>query len=176
MLIDLTKLLSQDNTIQEMEVPLELTHFKRAKGEQYKFLEKSPVALVLEHEKDQVVKISGRCSVTCMVACARCLTPVREAIDLDFEHRVDVMHLDADEDESEMMNCITEEKCLDVDQLVHNEILIHWPLRVLCREDCKGICTVCGQNLNEGECSCDKENLDPRMAAFREIFSNFKEV
>ena len=53
MLIDLTKLLSQDNTIQEMEVPLELTHFKRAKGEQYKFLEKSPITLVLEHEKDR---------------------------------------------------------------------------------------------------------------------------
>jgi uncharacterized protein len=176
MLIDLTKLLSQDNAIQEMDVPLELTHFKRAKGEQYKFVEKSPVHLVLEHEKDQVVKVTGHCSVACTVRCARCLAPVREAIDLDFEHRVNVSHPDADEDESEMMNCITEDKCLDVDQLVHNEILIHWPLRVLCKEDCKGICTVCGQDLNKGACSCNQEDLDPRMAAFREIFSNFKEV
>lgn len=176
MLIDLTKLISQDNTIQETEAPLEMTHFRRARGEQYKLVEKSPVSLVLAHEKDQVIKISGHCSVVCMVPCARCLTPVREAIDLDFEHRVDVTHLDEDEDESEMVNCITEEKCLDVDRLVHNEILIHWPLRVLCKEDCKGICTACGQNLNEGACSCDRESLDPRMAAFREIFSNFKEV
>lgn len=114
--------------------------------------------------------------MTATAACARCLTPVRVAIDLDFEHRVDVMHLDEDEDESEMINCITEEKCLDVDRLVHNEILIHWPLRVLCKENCKGICTVCGQDLNKGQCSCDQESPDPRMAAFREIFSNFKEV
>ena len=176
MLIDLTKILSQENRTQEMEVPLELTHFKRAKGEQYKLVEKSPVQLTIEHEKDQVLKITGQCSVTATAACARCLAPVRVAIDLDFEHRVDVMHLDEDEDESEMINCITEEKCLDVDRLVHNEILIHWPLRVLCKEDCKGICTVCGQDLNKGQCSCNQESLDPRMAAFREIFSNFKEV
>ena len=34
---------------------------------------------------------------------------------------------------------------LDVEQLVHNEILIHWPLRVLCKEDCLGICPKCGR-------------------------------
>ena len=176
MLIDLTKILSQENITQEIEAPLELTHFKRAKGEQYKLIEKSPVQLSITHEKDQVLHITGQCSVTATAACARCLTPVRVAIDLDFEHRVDVMHLDEDEDESEMINCITEEKCLDVDRLVHNEILIHWPLRVLCKEDCKGICSQCGKNLNEGPCGCAEEPKDPRMAAISDIFSKFKEV
>lgn len=58
MLIDLTKILSQENMTQEIEVPLELTHFKRAKGEQYKLIEKSPVQLSITHEKDQVLHIT----------------------------------------------------------------------------------------------------------------------
>ena len=65
---------------------------------------------------------------------------------------------------------------LDVEQLVHNEILIHWPLRVLCKEDCRGICPKCGKDLNEGSCECDQTSPDPRMAVISDIFSKFKEV
>ena len=65
---------------------------------------------------------------------------------------------------------------LDVDQLVHDEALLVWPERILCKEDCKGLCTTCGQNLNDGSCDCERTDLDPRMAKILDIFSNFKEV
>ena len=65
---------------------------------------------------------------------------------------------------------------LDVDELVYSEILVNWPLRVLCKEDCKGICSICGKNLNHGTCDCDHTDLDPRMAQIRDIFNKFKEV
>ena len=65
---------------------------------------------------------------------------------------------------------------LDVEQLVHNEILIHWPLRVLCKENCRGICPKCGKDLNEGSCECYQTSPDPRMAVISDIFSKFKEV
>ena len=65
---------------------------------------------------------------------------------------------------------------LDVDALIADEMVLQWPLKVLCKEDCKGICTVCGKNLNEQECECDRTVLDPRMAAFLDIFEQFKEV
>ena len=65
---------------------------------------------------------------------------------------------------------------LDVDRLVYLEVLICWPLKVLCKEDCKGICSRCGKNLNEGPCGCKEEPKDPRMAAISDIFSKFKEV
>ena len=64
---------------------------------------------------------------------------------------------------------------LDVDRMIHNELLVQWPLRVLCREDCKGICSRCGTNLNYNNCDCEKQSLDPRMAAISDIFSKFKE-
>ena len=65
---------------------------------------------------------------------------------------------------------------LDVEQLVRNELLVGWPTKVLCSDDCKGICSVCGQNLNEGTCDCEDTSLDPRMSAIRDVFKNFKEV
>ena len=65
---------------------------------------------------------------------------------------------------------------LDVDKLVYAEILVNWPMKVLCKEDCKGICKVCGMNLNKGTCDCRRTELDPRMAAIQDIFSKFKEV
>ena len=65
---------------------------------------------------------------------------------------------------------------MDTDRLVYDEILIGFPMKVLCREDCRGICAVCGANLNEGECGCDRTVPDPRMAVIRDIFNNFKEV
>ena len=75
-------------------------------------------------------------------------------------------------DESDFLNGYN----LDVDKLVYGETLLNWPSRVLCSEDCKGLCKVCGQNLNQGTCNCDSTDLDPRMAKIRDIFSNFKEV
>ena len=65
---------------------------------------------------------------------------------------------------------------LDVDVLVDNEILLNWPMKILCTESCKGICKVCGKNLNDGDCGCDDFVPDPRMAAIKDIFNANKEV
>ena len=51
---------------------------------------------------------------------------------------------------------------LDLDALSREDLLLDLPSKVLCREDCKGICPQCGKNLNEGPCNC-KEPVDPRL-------------
>ena len=65
---------------------------------------------------------------------------------------------------------------LDTDRLVYLEVLMNWPQKVLCSENCAGLCPVCGKNLNEGSCGCDEGPKDPRMAAVSDIFRKFKEV
>ena len=65
---------------------------------------------------------------------------------------------------------------LDVDQLVGNELTLNLPMKVLCREDCKGICSRCGTNLNRGTCDCAGMSLDPRMSVIQDIFKQLKEV
>ena len=60
---------------------------------------------------------------------------------------------------------------LDVDKLIYGEILVNWPMKVLCKEDCKGVCQFCGANLNEGQCSC-KKPVDPRLEALKQLLDN----
>ena len=65
---------------------------------------------------------------------------------------------------------------IDVEELVQNEIFVNLPMKVLCSEDCKGICNRCGTNLNQMTCDCDTTELDPRMSKVLDIFNQFKEV
>ena len=65
----------------------------------------------------------------------------------------------------------------DVDAFIESEISFNMPTKILCNPDCKGICKVCGKNLNEGDCGCDQFVPDPRMAAIKDIYDAFnKEV
>ena len=90
-------------------------------------------------------------------------------LSLEFERDIkspDVVSNDEEDDEMPEM----EGYQLNVETLVYDEILLNWPMKILCRPDCKGVCPVCGRNLNDGECGCDTFVPDPRMAALKDIF------
>ena len=78
-----------------------------------------------------------------------------------------VSHLDGDEDSDEFI--VVEDRRLDVDALVNEDVYLSLPYRMLCQPDCKGLCPVCGADLNEGPCSCEKP-ADPRWDALKDLF------
>ena len=59
----------------------------------------------------------------------------------------------------------------DLDDIVRTVFVLNLDSKLLCKEDCAGICHRCGTNLNEGPCSCQKE-LDPRFAALKQLLEN----
>ena len=61
---------------------------------------------------------------------------------------------------------------IDVDEIVREQILLAVPARVLCVEDCKGICATCGTDLNAGDCNCESQDVDPRWAALKSLRTN----
>lgn len=63
-------------------------------------------------------------------------------------------------------------KTIDLDPIVREQVLLALPLYVVCKDDCKGLCSVCGQNLNERECGCERKMVDPRLAALKDIKLN----
>lgn len=63
-------------------------------------------------------------------------------------------------------------KTIDLDPLVREQVLLALPMHAVCREDCKGLCGSCGQNLNEGQCGCATTQVDPRLAALKNIKLN----
>lgn len=136
----------------------------------------SPVHIHAEYAGEKKLRITGGTDLTVIIPCDRCLTDVPTKIELSFEKNVNTdLENGEDDGESDEANYI-DGYHLDVEQLLYNEILVGWPMKVLCSEDCKGICSVCGQNLNEGSCDCEDTSLDPRMSVIRDVFKNFKEV
>ena len=65
---------------------------------------------------------------------------------------------------------------IDLMAAVERSIASALPMKVLCKEDCKGICPKCGKDLNEGDCDCTESNIDPRFESLRALFQLDKEV
>ena len=175
MLIDLSEILSLEGKTQVVEAPVSMDSFQSKLGD-FPVAEKEPLSLTITNTGKKVLKIEAKGRITVNIPCDKCLKDVPTEFDINFEQEIDMQASKEDRiKDLDEINYVT--GCsLDVDQLVHNEILIHWPLRVLCKENCRGICPKCGMNLNEGTCDCDQFVPDPRMAVISDIFSKFKEV
>ncbi len=177
MLIDLSKVLSEPHKTLDVTVPCTLEKFKTSFGV-FPIVSKDEIHIVVNYVKSKQIEIKGEGRVIVEIPCDRCLEPVVMEIPLDF---VKVTRVSADEEEIEESDEFDESNyidgyTLDADILICNEVLIGWPTKILCSEDCKGICNVCGQNLNQGTCDCESTSLDPRMSVIRDVFKNFKEV
>lgn len=175
MILDLSCVLSEQHTPIDTNLPVEMEVFHYDQRN-YRITEKSSMHLRIVYAENKRLTISGSCDVVVIIPCDRCLEDVEVKIPLDFHKKISVDPAHADQsDELDETNFIDGYN-LDVEQLFCNELLVGWPTKILCRDDCKGICSVCGQNLNEGTCDCEDTGLDPRMSVIRDVFKNFKEV
>lgn len=175
MILDLSRVLSDQHDVIEQAVPIEMDVFRCGTGN-FKLVKKSPLSLCIEYAGEKKLKITGKGKVTAVIPCDRCLTDVWVDIALDFQKKTSVALESANETEELDEANYIDGYSFDVEQLIYNELLVGWPTKILCSEDCKGICNVCGQNLNEGTCGCEDTGLDPRMSVIRDVFKNFKEV
>lgn len=145
-------------------------------GEKYAITRKGDVVLRITNLGGKRLCLSASGEMEFEVPCDRCLTPQKVVVPIDFTNEVDMKKTSEeraqDLDDTEYISGYD----LDVDRLIYEEILLGFPMKVLCDEDCKGLCKICGANLNEGECGCDRTELDPRMSVIRDIFNQVKEV
>ena len=103
--------------------------------------------------------------------CDRCLDPVKGEFVLDFERVVaDEGTLTEEQIEDNVDEyVIVENGKLDIDEQLTEALLLDFPRKILCSEDCPGLCSVCGRRL-DGSCSCKKEKeIDPRMETFQKL-------
>lgn len=175
MRIELTKVLSQDGNSVQQTVHLDMTYVSVLE-ERFLIREMTPVELTITHSGKGILLIEGNVSVCVDIPCARCMEEVPTEFCLMIQRKVDMRLSEEERQAAEEEYNFIEKDHLNVDTLVQNELLTNWPIRVLCKEDCKGICSRCGANQNNGNCGCNREELDPRMAAISDIFSKFKEV
>jgi uncharacterized protein len=120
------------------------------------------------------VLATGVLTTSLGLVCDRCLNPFVDQVDVELEDEFKPS-LDittgaslpiAPEDEG---NVIDEHHILNLHEVLRQRILLSQPIHPLCRSDCLGLCVNCGQNLNEGTCSCAEAEIDPRWAALRQL-------
>ena len=115
-------------------------------------------------------------SVNYQTVCARCLKPVSGCFSLDLDKIVAPRELLSDPDDSKYDDyAIIEDGFLDMDEPLREQIEMEFPVRFLCKEDCKGLCSKCGKNLNDGACDCPTKEIDPRLASLGPLLAKLKE-
>ncbi len=172
MLINLSDVLTSEGKAETVTVPLEMTSFTSRMGD-FLITEKAPVTFTFTNIGVNKARVEGSVRLQFDTRCDRCLTEVPTILNLNFDRTVTSPDV-APEEEDDLNGM--EGYQLNVETFVYHEILINWPVKILCKEDCRGVCPKCGQNLNEGECGCDTFVPDPRMAVIKDIFNANKEV
>jgi uncharacterized protein len=123
---------------------------------------------------DNEVFVNGHVETRAQVECDRCLQPVKLPVNADFA----LEYITGSEYESsgvvelteaEMSVSVFDGQAIDVDEIVKEQIVLAVPTRMLCREDCKGICPECGADRNKGDCNCTTNDIDPRWAALKNL-------
>jgi uncharacterized protein len=106
--------------------------------------------------------------------CARCLELLTQGVKREFDLLYRPQGADAGRDEMSVTDAEAEISYYEgdgilLDDVVREQILLAVPLKVTCREDCKGLCPQCGKNRNQEDCSCAVTQEEPRWAALKEI-------
>jgi uncharacterized protein len=107
------------------------------------------------------ILVQGKLETDVLTDCARCLAPVFVPVLFDIEE------LFSYPPSTSTVYSVEETGFLDLAPLVREEAILAVPMGVLCRPDCAGLCAQCGQNLNEGQCDCQRDTVDPRLAILR---------
>ena len=108
--------------------------------------------------------------------CARCLAPVSGVFSLDFERTVAPEGVLSDEQIEQNVDeyVILSGNELDVDEQLREELVLSFPQKLLCDEDCEGLCPKCGKRRADGPCGCPEKEIDPRLAVLKNFFSEEK--
>ena len=114
-------------------------------------------------------------SLDCVAPCARCLADVAGTYRFSLEKTVATPEMleGLDEDKIDEF-AIVRDGFLDLDEPALSLLLSEFPSRVLCREDCRGLCPVCGRDLNEGPCACKKKETDPRLSPLSAVLERLR--
>ncbi len=175
MLVNLTDIFSSEHKVEQKELVLDMDTITVG-GVSYDILTKEPVVLNLKNIGKGKAWVQASTSFTMELACDRCLKPVKYSMEIEAEQEVVSPDYTEEVDEDSESDSFMEGYQLKVDDLIYSDIVLNWPMKILCREDCKGICRICGKDLNTGECGCDTFVPSPGLAGIKEIFNANKEV
>lgn len=170
MIIDLRELRLNDDPLEvdadfagsDLVVDSELYHLESPVG-----------AHVVISLRGECVRVAGHLRGSLRMNCCRCFKPVFQTVDKDF--LVDYWPDPASREGEELRLSYDDldvgfyhGESFDLSAVISEQIVLDVPMQPVCRENCKGLCDQCGADLELEPCSCDRDRVDPRMAALAE--------
>ena len=120
------------------------------------------------------VELRGDLDAKIQVACGRCLAPVVLPVHTCFTERfVPAVSWRSEEQhelrEDELNLAVFDGAAIEIDDVVREEILLAMPSHILCRDDCKGLCPICGIDRNVSSCQCGTADRDSHWHALENL-------
>jgi uncharacterized protein len=137
-----------------------------------------PVDFSTEVRKDaKKVRLVGRVRTTLEVPCSRCLDPFPIAVDAPFDLLFLPDEAASADDEQEVREedagvSYYKDDVIDLGDVMREQFYLALPMKPLCKDDCRGLCPVCGVNRNRETCACKTEWVDPRMESLRDLLKD----
>lgn len=175
MILDLTRLLSGE--VNKIGIDFELVpEFEDGYSTALAGVEFTSLARVCGQVTDNAgyMRLTLTVSLDYRGECARCLETVDGTLSFDFERTVvseDTLSRESEDDDDDYSDeyVVLKDGKLDVDGQLREMLVLEFPTKLLCDEECKGLCIKCGHNLNEGECGCNRAYSDPRWDVLKGV-------
>lgn len=160
MLLDLKKVFLGEGERIEISFEFPLNEEMQARS-----FPKPVKADVLVRNRAGLVTLDADIEVEVVFNCDRCTAITSRVLIYHFEHIL-VQSLSEGNDDDYIE---APDYSLEIEGLLRDDVFLELPAKLLCRDDCKGLCQRCGKNLNDGECGCNKNEPDPRLAALKAL-------
>lgn len=164
MMINVSDLLKKKITVQELDVTLDLSKFDD--GTEIIEVAKDITFNGAIKWLDEDLFLEGNIKGILVLTCSRCIEKFNYELNLNIRERIST---NTDDKDDELI--FIDNSKLNLHGIIIDNIIMSLPVKRLCREDCKGLCQVCGANLNYVTCNCKGEDVDPRLAKLKDFFS-----
>jgi uncharacterized protein len=166
MILDVSQLIQNDGAVKELDFCVESDNIS-INGQDIVF--ETPFYL-----KGAVKNIAGvlyldlGADVSFKTQCARCL----DSVSVHHTFEVSEVFSKTEVTDSEDEVTVIDSGNIDMDEVVIKAFIGTVPINYLCSDDCKGLCKQCGCNLNKETCSCEDDNIDPRLAVLKQFLKD----
>lgn len=122
-------------------------------------------------KQGDIFVLRAECTSVLYYDCGTCLTPVSCNISFSVDETFTSSEIDGEKDQWQFIG-----KIIDIKEAIYMNLIMNIPMKLVCVDDCKGLCFKCGKNLNEGDCSCDRVPKDPRFEVLYSLFNDEEEI
>lgn len=164
MIIDVADILKKKNAKKEMHLLYNENKFSVA-GEDINFSKPVKLDLNLAMVGD-ILMLEGNLETELILSCSRCLEGFNYALNVPISEK---FTYNPDNKDEEIF--FIDSDTIDITEIIQNNIITSLPMKKLCKEDCKGLCQHCGTNRNFSSCNCEDDDIDPRLAKLKDLFS-----